>query len=212
MTVGLQEFFAPLRVSRVRCTLGGVFETQQTIGGEVIRHQIGERLWEGTLTVDRAPHIAQLAVEAVIARLEDIDQRFLLFDPRARWPSHDPHGAALAGFTPTIHALPAGNRTLRIAGLPPGYELPVGTALAWQFGIEPVRHAYHRVYKQGTADGSGVTPAVEVVPAIRPGAAVGRPVQLIDAACKARIAGIVHGDAQGSISEGAVIRWRQTFL
>lgn len=212
MTVGVEAFFAPLRVARIRWHLGGVFESTRTLGGGGINHQLGERLWEGSIALDIDEHASQLAVEAWVARMQDPGQGFLMFDPRARWPRSDPGGVILGAATPVIHALPAGNRTLRIAGLPPGYALDAGTALSWEYASAPVRHAHHRLLTAGVADGAGVTPALEVAPAIRPGSAVGAEVRLIDPVCKARVVGVVWGDAAGAISEGPVLSWEQTLL
>lgn len=210
MTVGVEAFFAPLRGARIRWHPGGVFEGTRTLGGAGINHQLGERLWEGSFTLDIDEHAPQLAVEVRVARMQDPGQGFLMFDPRARWPRSDPGGTILGAAAPVIHALPAGHRSLRIAGLPPGYVLGVGTALSWQYASGPVRHAHHRLETAGVADGAGVTPALQVVPAIRPGSAVGAAVRRVDPVCKARVTGVARGEGAGAITEGAVVSWEQT--
>lgn len=83
-----------------------------------------------------------------------------------------------------IATLNGNSRELQLSGLPVGYVLTPGDMLAFSYATSPVRFALHRVVVGGAADGAGLSPSIEVVPHIRPGAAVGAAVTLVRAPCK----------------------------
>jgi hypothetical protein len=102
-------------------------------------------------------------------------------------------------------------RELRITGLPVGYVLSAGDMLGFQYGSNPVRHALHRIVVGGTASSGGLTPMLEVVPNLRPGAAAGLTVSLVRPACKARLLpDPTYGAGRQALSRGASFDFIQT--
>jgi hypothetical protein len=126
----------------------------------------------------------------------------MAYDTRYPWPRGDANGTAIASRSPVIASLPAGARTLTVSGLPANYAVPAGTYLAFAYGANPVRQALHRVVVGGNANGAGLSPVLEVVPAIRAGAQTGSAVSFLRPACKAVI--IPGSTESGTSSRGIV--------
>ena len=83
--------------------------------------------------------------------------------------------------------------------------------LAFQYGSNPVRHALHRIVVGGTASGSGLSPMLEVVPNLRPGAVAGLAVSLVRPTCKARVLpDPTYGSGRQALSRGASFDFIQT--
>jgi hypothetical protein len=137
---------------------------------------------------------------------------FLCHDRARPWPRADWQGATLTGFNPVLHNVAANARELRLGGLPPGYALSRRDALAFSYGTNPVRFALHRLVGPVVADGSGLTPLVEVVPNLRPGWTAGAAVQLVKPACKAIVVpkSFQPGRRKARMTTGASFRWQQT--
>lgn len=155
---------------------------EQTGGGEIIPFRVGTRLWRAEVApIDRLLSETRSALTALI---RNPAASFLAYDPARPGPLLDPSGAALSGFSPVIASLPAGNREVSLSGLPAGYVLSPDDYLAWTYGADPVRYALHQIVSGGTANGSGVTPAMEIVPNVRPGVVTGAAVTLVKAAAK----------------------------
>ena len=181
--------------------------------GAVLRADVGPQLWRGTVTLWRADHADAAAVEALLSRLQGADASFFVHDPRQVGPRADPAGVALGASTPTIHALAANNRELRIQGVPAGYVLSAGDMIAFTYSVLGNAHyALHRLITGATASGTGITPLVEVTPPIRPGAAVATPVTLVCPACKAILVpgSLRPGTATRNRTEGASFEFIQT--
>ncbi len=136
---------------------------------------------------------------------------FLCHDPRQIGPARDPTGAILGSRTVTIHLVARNLRELRIAGLPNGYVLSSGDMVGFQYGSSPVRRALHRILVDGTALSTGLTPMLEVVPNLRPGAVAGLAVSLHRPACKARLLPEpTYGSGRQALSRGASFDFIQT--
>lgn len=178
--------------------------------GTVIPSSLGASLWQGMARIKQASHADAAALEVALSRLERPGQTFLVYDARYNGPRMDPGGVILGAATPTIHALNADNRRLRVTGLPGGYVLSVGDWIGWQYGIDPVRYALHRVETEATASGAGLTPFFAVEPFIRPGVVVGTSVVLVRPACKAIITEASYGNGAARITSGASFNWTQT--
>jgi hypothetical protein len=85
------------------------------------------------------------------------------------------------------------------------------TCWGGQYGSTPVRYALHRVVIGCTASSSGLTPMLEPVPNLRPGAVAGLTVSLIRPACKARLMPEPsYGSGRQTLSRGASFEFIQT--
>lgn len=188
-------------------------EASQTGGGEMLVADLGPRLWQGKVTLGRMTRAEAQWAETMIDLLRGAGRSFLLHDRRRAAPLLDPAGAALGASAVTLLSLAAGNREVRLAGLPVGYRLSVGDHLGFAYGANPLRHALHRVVTTlVTAAGDGTTPTFEVTPPIRPGAATGVPVALVRPVCKVQLlpGSVEMGSTRGTITEGIAFQFRQT--
>ncbi|WP_109464408.1 hypothetical protein [Albibacillus kandeliae] len=155
--------------------------------GSIIRDDLGPRLWRGSCMVEHASLAEGRRLSSQIALLQATGASFLAWDISCTAPAADPDGSNLSGSSPVIYQLESNNREMRISGLPVGYELTPGDMLSFTYGSSPIRYALHSVVTGAVASGDGITPLFEVVPPLRPGAAVSAPVELLRPFCKAVI-------------------------
>lgn len=181
----------------------------ETGGGEVIRHRLAPRLWEGELTLGAALRHEIAEVEALIERLREPGASFFMHDLLSPEPRAEALGHSLTG-TVQIAVLDANARLMALKGLPEGYPLTPGDWLGFSYGAAPVRYALHRIVTPVTANTLGQTALFEVMPALRPGAAVDATVILRRPVCKAVALSATPGAGRAVITDGGTLRWRQT--
>jgi hypothetical protein len=205
------QFLGALRVEEVTFRLSHPQEHTRLGDGTVISASLGASLWTGTIRLAQANHPRHAQMEALLALMDQPGATFLCHDPRYVGPASDPTGSVLGSRTVTIHTVASNMRELRITGLPSGYLLSPGDMLGFQYGSSPVRHALHRIVVGGTASGTGLSPLLEVVPNLRPGAVAGLVVSLVRTACKARLLPEpTYGSGRQAISRGASFDFIQT--
>jgi hypothetical protein len=206
----LAQFYDWLPISRVTVRLGRAVTFSETAGGARISHQRGARLWGGKIILDKDSHATWAAIEARLALLEEPGASFLLRDPRMHGPIADPFKIALGAATPVIQAVAADMRSLDISGLPAGYVISEGDLLGFEYGLNPIRYAYHRVAFGAVADGTGLAAGIEVAPFLRPGVPIGGTVTLGTPVLKATIPEADYGASRAVISQGGSFDWMQT--
>ena len=205
------QFLGALRVEEVTFRLSHPQEHTRLGDGTVISASLGASLWTGRIRLAQANHPRHAEMEALIGLMDQPGASFLCHDPRYLGPANDPSGSILGSRTVTIHSVASTMRELRLVGLPSGYILSAGDMLAFQYGANPVRYALHRVVVGGTATSGGLTPLIEVVPNLRPGAVAGLVVSLIRPACKARLLPEPsYGSSRQALSRGASFDFIQT--
>jgi len=205
------QFLGALRVEEVTFRLSHPQEHTRLGDGTVISASLGASLWTGTIRLAQANHPRHAQMEALLALMDQPGATFLCHDPRYVGPASDPTGSVLGSRTVTIHTVASNMRELRITGLPSGYLLSPGDMLGFQYGSSPVRHALHRIVVGGTTSGTGLSPLLEVVPNLRPGAVAGLVVSLVRTACKARLLPEpTYGSGRQAISRGAGFDFIQT--
>ena len=205
------QFLGALRVAEVTFRLSHPQEHTRLGDGTVISASLGASLWTGTIRLAQANHPRHAQMEALLALMDQPGATFLCHDPRYVGPAGDPTGTVLGSRTVTIHTVASTLRELRITGLPAGYILAAGDMLAFQYGSNPVRYALHRIVIGGTASSTGLSPMLEVVPSLRPGAVAGLTVSLIRPACKARLLpDPTYGSGRQALSRGAGFDFIQT--
>ena len=203
-------FFGGIKVASARLTLSEPQEINRLADGSILKASLGAALWRGQLSLIPGYHPDQGAIEAKLARLTRAGQTFLAYDTRYDGPAADPEGIILGTNAPTIHALDADNRRMRVAGLPSGYRLSTGDWIGWTYGSNPVRYALHRIETDAVATSSGITPLFAVEPFIRPGVTVAAPVNLIRPPMKAILTESDYGSARPLITDGASFSFIQT--
>lgn len=178
--------------------------TSRTRGGQTLRAERGARLWAAEVRLGPMTRAEAADVLPLINLLRGSAGSFMASDPVRPGPRRDPAGAVLAGAQVKISALSSNSRELALKDLPPGYVLSRDDLLAFSYGAAPVRYALHQIVNAtAKANASGVATGIEVVPPIRPGAAVDALVTLVRAGCKAEI---VPGSFQpGSVRSGGVV-------
>ncbi|WP_420023356.1 hypothetical protein ACN9JG_01530 [Cereibacter azotoformans] len=206
------DFFAGLTIETCTFDLPEVVEISRTAAGEVLTADLGPRLWRGRITLPYLTHEEAEAVKAKLHLVRGGGASLLVYPPQKPHPAKDPGGAIIAGTSPTLAAIAANNREIQITGLPAGYVLSPGDFLSFTYGSNPTRRALHQVVTGAVASAGGSTPAFEVVPAIRPGAATGAAVVLNKPFCKAVVVpGTVNaGIAAGLYTTGISFSWQQT--
>lgn len=196
--LAISQFFGELPIQS--CVLDlpdATVQSGRTSGGEVLTARSGSRLWTGRVTLKPVLHSEADQIMARISVLREPGRHLFAHGFPTCSPAYDRDGSILGGAAVTIQALAANNRELRLAGLPAGYRLRSGEALAFAYGSNPVRYAFHRIVTlESVAAANGQTPLIEVTPHIRPGAAVGAAVTLIKPFFKALV-------VPGSVNPGS---------
>lgn len=205
----LAGFFDTLPIARVKMRPGQAVSFSETGGGDLISHQLGARLWQGEITLDKDYHAIWAAIEARLSLLQEPGASFLVTDPRLPFPIDDPDGSKLGASVVLVKSVLSDGQALRLKGLPVNYRLSQGDLFGFTYAGNPVRYAYHRVVTGGIA-GIGGEVSVDVSPYIRPGAVENDPVTLIRAVCKAKIIEADAGSSRALISDGGTFRFMQT--
>lgn len=144
-------------------------EFSRTANGRTIGKSFGSPLWRGSWTTGPLPHDAALDFEAQLHLLDGVIGTFYAGDLRVKpYPSLSDGGVQ-------IHTVGSNGDTLRLKGLPPGFVLPRGRYLSFDYGD---RRAFHQVVEGATASGGGITPLLRVRPHVRPGAVIDLAVKL----------------------------------
>lgn len=205
----LATFFGALKVAAFSIRLGEASLVGRTGGGELIRSDYGARLWQGSITIAPVANANVEDVAALVHVLQDSRASFLIYPLHRRKALLEASTAEPMG---QINSLPTDNRLLTLKGLPAGFKITRGDFLSFTYSSSPVRYALHQAVESITANGSGVTGQFEVIPPIRPGAAVDANVQTTRARCKAVMVPGTYRPA-GFTPEGAAaisFDWMQT--
>lgn len=210
--LSLAGFLDLLSVSRVTMTPGESVIQSTTRGGELLRSDVGTRLWSGRVEVAPGSRAEMDQQVALAEALLEAGASFMVARRSRFGPQADPTGAILGANAVTISAVSGDRRDLSLTGLPTGYTLTRGDLLSFAYIASPTRYALHRVLSTRTANGSGLMTQVAVTPLVRPGAAAGNPVTLVRPSCKAvLVPGSFNPDSEGhSLTEGFSFDWRQT--
>ncbi|ARC35932.1 hypothetical protein A6J80_11385 [Paracoccus yeei] len=206
------QFADILPIRELAFDIPEALELSETGGGEVLRADLGTRLWRGTVALGDMTSAETDEVMAMLDVLRRANGAFMFYDVRRPGPRLDPNGAILGAVSPTLMAINANLRDIRLQALPASYGLRRGDYLAFTYGSNPTRYALHRIAQPATANASGQTGWIEVSPSIRPGAVAGTAVSLIKASCKAIIVpGSVNpGRSKATLTMGVSFDFLQT--
>lgn len=211
--LAIATFADTLLVEQTTCDLPEMVEMSRTAGGEQLTADMGERLWTGRVALGKMVRSEVGRPETLIQVLKQ-GRTFEIYDRRRPNPLLDPTGTILGAASVSILALGADPRELSLSGLPVGYTLSSGDYMSFAYtDLAITRQALHRVVDVTVvANGLGETALFEVVPALRPGAAVAAPVTLRKPFCKAVMVAGSASPSSGSstIYEGLGFDWVQT--
>ncbi|MGV8949696.1 MAG: hypothetical protein ACOH2M_01240 [Cypionkella sp.] len=207
------NFMDLLKVHQMRMDTPEQVEVNQTGGGEILRADLAPMLWRGEVRLGAQTRKEAADPDVLLDLLRPAGRSFYAYDTRRPAPLLDPKGLLLGANIPTIYALVAGGRELRLQSLPAGYVLSRGDYLSFDYGTAPIRRALHRVVDATvTVAGTGITPVFEVTPPLRAGANTGAVVTLIKASCKAvLLPGTVDkGTSQRVVTRDMMFQFQQT--
>jgi len=161
-------------------------ETSGQAGGQIRLKSLRAPLWTlRASTRDLLPNELR-QWKARLAALENGKKTFWGYDLTAFFPIAYPNGSWPTGstFTGETAAISAVTSmiALRLKSLPAGFKISVGDHIAFAYGSGP-SYALHQAMEAVVADSSGVTPAFEVRPPIRQGAAINNVVKVKRPAC-----------------------------
>lgn len=189
-----------------------VMEEQQQLSGlgsgDVLAAQLAPSRWTVEVTLASMRHTSARGIQSLIESLNGPMQSFYLYCPTNCYPAADPGGVILGSASAAIHTIGANNRSLRLSGLPSGYVITFGDALAFDYAGG--RRAWHRIAETVTADAAGVTPLFDVSHHLRPGAVAGLAVNLKKPAAKMfrspELLSVSHTASHSTISFKAIQR------
>lgn len=204
------DFFNLLKIARAQFDLPSSLVITRSAGGDVMRSDRGARLWRVNCAMPPLRNADAAEVRAMMHYLRGAGTTCVVRPKPNPYPAYDPDGTILGASAVTIYDLIAGNRELRLQGLPAGYVLTPGDYLSFNYGTDPIRYAFHQIVVGGTTAGTGITPNIEVVPPIRPGAAVGEAVRLGRPLMKTVVVDGDIGTSGPRITDGMSLTLQQT--
>lgn len=204
------DFLNRLQVQDVRFFLGRQDQINGLGGGEILKAEVAPALWRGQVMLAPMRSRAMAEFEGLLAYLEAPGRTFLAYKSNQIGPAADPLGAELNGYTPAIHAVDTATSEITLTGLPNTYEISPGDLIG--FPYDGNRVALHRYIGGGTAGSLGRTPALQVVPHLRPGATTGTAVRLVRASCVALTVpgGVDYGTTRNGITSGVSFQFQQS--
>lgn len=207
------QFAEILRMSSIKPRLIGEQQVSGMSGGNLLVADLAPKRWEFDVTLITMESDVARGIQALIEALDESMNDFEMYDPSAAYPIADRDGSILGSSAVKINTLNGNNKELTLKDLPPAYVLSSGDLLHFDFG-SPANRALHRVVVGGTANGSGVSPSLEVRPHILPGAAVNAAVTLIKPAARVKMipGSFDPGMRRQHITTGMGFKCRQVIL
>ena len=191
------QFAGRLRINAGRFDLARFEEASGTSRGDVLTRSIAWPKWQTEVGLVPMRLAEASEIEAILRRLGS-SGTFYMHDPRHPFPQMDPAGLLLGAATPTIHSIGGDNRSMRLAGLPNGYQLRPGDTLSFDRGSSPVRRSFHSILEPVAASAAGLTPAFEVEPPFQAGTVAAADVTLLNPAAKMQITSFSPGEADAA--------------
>lgn len=207
----LNQFFDGLPITVFSFDLGEALEMNETGGGEILTADMGNRLWQMDCEIKPGYYADIKQIKAKLDVLRYAGRSLLVHALGITAPQSDPDGSILGASVPVLNAVQPNNREIRLGGLPNGYVITTGDYLAFQYGSNPVRYAFHQVANGATAPG-GVSGLIELSSFVRPGYALGAPIQLIKPTMKmiVRPGSVDPGRSGGRFTTGVKFSLVQT--
>ena len=205
-------FFDLLRAPDVPFDCAAQNQVNGLGGGEILSARVGSPRWAGSVSLAPVKAREAAPIQAMLELLELEQGSFRAYKKNQIGPASDPVGAALAGHSPQVLSVDAAAGTLRLSGLPAGYELRHGDLLS--FGYDGGRQALHRIQGLAVADAQGDTPAFRVTPRPKPGVAIGESVELLRSWCIAKLVPttVRKGTTKFGITRGIQFDFRQSLM
>jgi hypothetical protein len=137
-------FMNQLPIAEMSMTLAEAVDVNQTRGGEVLRADMADRLWQGRIRLGKMKDEEAGRVTALIERLLAADGTFMCYDAKRPFPLLDPTGTIVGPSTPTLHTIGTDRRECRIQALPANYPISAYDRFGLNYGSGPVRMGLFR--------------------------------------------------------------------
>lgn len=199
----VQNFFETLAIQSALPDLTEDMDLNWNGSGDLLTSDVGENLWKMDLTLKSDRYEEVEASRARIRVFRRAGRPFFAHALPMFYPQADPDGSILGSAQPTLAAVQANMRDIRLGGLPVGYQISAGDFLSFAYSANPVRYAFHQAVSNATAGSDGTTGLFEVNPEIRLGYTLGADVRLIKPIFKAII---LPGSYRGGVSMGLLTR------
>lgn len=153
-------------------------ELSRQAGGRVQGKDLGPPIWTADFrSVPQRLDDADAAM-AQMRSLQGVVSTFYLSPPTRRRPASLSSDAALSGAAVTVNTIRADNAALSLNGLPAGLDLRAGDFLSIETSLQG--RAFHQLATGGSANGTGITAELDLVPHLRTDVHLGQAVALLD--------------------------------
>jgi hypothetical protein len=170
--------------------------------GATLAYDMGGQLWRGTVTLDSMDWDQARAVHGRLRKLRGPLDKFLAYDPLSAFPTTDPTGSALTGYTVLLSDINADRRRVKFSGLPATFGLREGDMWSVDFGSPTTIRGLFSIDDATVTAVAGVTPWFYVTPNVWPGITAGATVTLIKPTASVYI--VPGSMKRGTISSGRV--------
>ncbi len=200
-----------LRIESVTWDVQRSDELDGSGDGRTWQIELAPPLWMADVKLTLAYHADAKKVAAIVRKLQGAQHSFLLVDPLSPYPASDPDGSILGSSTVQVNSIGSDRQSLSLKGLPASFVLTPGDKGQITYSSSPSRNYYFEVSEAITANGSGVTAAFEVFPAVPTAIAANAAVTLKKPACKGFIVpgSFNPGSAANVITSGAAFKFME---
>lgn len=198
--VSLSSFFSGLPILNMTFHLREAVD-EKDVGSEVISTDYGPSYWEGSFEIGTRPHAD---AEAILSMLRVLRQ------PGASCLIHPFHNLPTGGNTTATLDAKSNSKQMKLSGLAPSQVIRRGQFLSVTYGSNPLRYGLYQAAEEVLANGSGVTPYVQVVPTIEPGVVAGATIKVGTPVLKARILRVTPPAHRAVLTPNTKVEWRQT--
>lgn len=158
------------------------FDSQGT--GHDIQSELADPKWTARMAMRPHQNLNARKIAARARKLDGSALTFMVYDPSNPYPYADPKGLILGGATVQVNSIGVNNTSLSLKGLPAAYVITTGDKGQISYGDNVF---FFEFSEDMTANGSGVTAAIEIWPHVDVGILVNQTVILKKPACKMSI-------------------------
>lgn len=162
-------FIDSLKLNDAAFTLEFGQDVTGLASGLILGKDLRPALWK--FEGQTIPHRNNLvpALEAKFRSMKGVIKTFLVYNPMAPYPYADPTGSIIGSNNVQVSSVTVASSTVAFKGLTAGYVLTAGDYFSVSYSSGKI--GFHQLLESVTANGSGVTAAVEVTPPLRTGIA-----------------------------------------
>lgn len=178
------------------------YDSQGT--GHDMQSELADPKWTARMTMRPHQNLDARKIAAKARKLDGSALTFMVYDPQNPYPYADPLGTILGASVVQVASIGVNNTSLALKNLPAGYIITAGDKGQINYGDNVF---FFEFSENMTANGSGLTAAIEIWPHVDVGIAVNQTVILKKPACKMSIMpdGFSPGRSKGPITSGMIL-------